>query len=344
MRLSYSTVYMLKSKKRGFAHLITLFTLALLIIAIWFPLQGTAQPQSEQPDSRPTDGTMPEEEPTLIDMPDEHRILHALQLAYPHRIVEISQIDDDWLLEFTGGEQLYYAEGRFLPENLRDQWEDYDPITFYSYPRDLPEWQPPSPEDKQRYAAILERRRDRPPRRHPSLYNAIWRAYDESSAYSQVKSIYFLGLQTMVHRDLLSVLASVEAELRMQAQDDRELAIFIEQLAGIEGYSYRPVAATSSLSFHSYGAAIDVIPRSYNGTSPYWLWASQWNEKWYTMPYEERFMPPQSFVRIFEQHGFIWGGKWTLFDTIHFEYRPEILLLNNFSADADVIHQRRFDF
>jgi hypothetical protein len=24
----------------------------------------------------------------------------------------------------------------------------------------------------------------------------------------------------------------------------------------------------------------------------------------------------------------VWGGKWMLFDTIHFEYRPEILILS----------------
>jgi hypothetical protein len=28
-------------------------------------------------------------------------------------------------------------------------------------------------------------------------------------------------------------------------------------------------------------------------------------------------------VEIFERHGFIWGGKWGHFDTMHFEYRPE---------------------
>jgi D-alanyl-D-alanine carboxypeptidase len=28
---------------------------------------------------------------------------------------------------------------------------------------------------------------------------------------------------------------------------------------------------------------------------------------------------------LFEQHGFIWGGKWYHYDTMHFEYRPEII-------------------
>lgn len=28
-----------------------------------------------------------------------------------------------------------------------------------------------------------------------------------------------------------------------------------------------------------------------------------------------------------EVEGFIWSGKWLFFDNIHFEYRPEVLLL-----------------
>jgi peptidoglycan LD-endopeptidase CwlK len=28
---------------------------------------------------------------------------------------------------------------------------------------------------------------------------------------------------------------------------------------------------------------------------------------------------------VFEKHGFIWGAKWYHYDTMHFEYRPELL-------------------
>jgi hypothetical protein len=34
---------------------------------------------------------------------------------------------------------------------------------------------------------------------------------------------------------------------------------------------------------------------------------------------------PLEIVRIFEKHGFIWGGAWYHYDTMHFEYRPELL-------------------
>ena len=38
-------------------------------------------------------------------------------------------------------------------------------------------------------------------------------------------------------------------------------------------------------------------------------------------------MPPQPVIDAFERNGFVWGGKWLFFDPLHFEYRPETLLL-----------------
>ena len=35
---------------------------------------------------------------------------------------------------------------------------------------------------------------------------------------------------------------------------------------------------------------------------------------------------PYEIVKIFEQNGFIWGGRWHNFDTGHFEYRPEMFI------------------
>ncbi len=34
---------------------------------------------------------------------------------------------------------------------------------------------------------------------------------------------------------------------------------------------------------------------------------------------------PLGIVTICEKHGFIWGGTWYHGDTMHFEYRPELL-------------------
>ena len=35
---------------------------------------------------------------------------------------------------------------------------------------------------------------------------------------------------------------------------------------------------------------------------------------------------PSAIVSLFEDNGFIWGGKWEHFDLMHFEYRPELII------------------
>ena len=212
-------------------------------------------------------------------------IMAALLRAYPHRITAIARRDGDWALQIDQ-QWLYYANGRFLPEKERRNWQSYDPIPFYRYPKGLPDFVPPSGELREFFETLLDNRKSNPPRRHPGLYNALWQGSDRQSTYAQVKSIYFLGHQTQIHRDLLSVLASVEAEILAAASQDPALQAYIDGLATVSGYYYREIATTSSLSFHAYGAAIDLLPQYYNRLSPYWLWASEHDDQWYDMPYE----------------------------------------------------------
>jgi hypothetical protein len=83
--------------------------------------------------------------------------------------------------------------------------------------------------------------------------------------------------------------------------------------------SCRPVADTGNMSMHGYGAAIDLNLKF----SEYWLWQNAKDP----IPYRNRM--PREIVDIFERHGFIWGGKWYHYDTMHFEYRPELLGLEH---------------
>ena len=34
---------------------------------------------------------------------------------------------------------------------------------------------------------------------------------------------------------------------------------------------------------------------------------------------------PAEIIQVFERHGFISGARWYHFDTMHFEFRPELL-------------------
>jgi hypothetical protein len=80
-------------------------------------------------------------------------------------------------------------------------------------------------------------------------------------------------------------------------------------------YACRGVADANQPSMHAYGAAIDLNLAFSN----YWLWDSGKAGK---IVWRNRM--PEQIVNIFERHGFIWGGRWYHYDTMHFEYRPEL--------------------
>ena len=81
-------------------------------------------------------------------------------------------------------------------------------------------------------------------------------------------------------------------------------------------YNCRTVADTGQPSMHAWGAAIDVSAAG----ADYWLWArpAASNSR-------QAARIPAEIVEIFERHGFIWGGKWSHYDAMHFEYRPELV-------------------
>lgn len=82
------------------------------------------------------------------------------------------------------------------------------------------------------------------------------------------------------------------------------------------GYHCRPIAGTGRVSPHGYGIAIDIALTH----ADYWRWRTP-NAR--SRPFRNRI--PMVIVRIFEAHGFIWGGRWFHYDTMHFEYRPELV-------------------
>ncbi|MFW2515902.1 M15 family metallopeptidase [Aliarcobacter butzleri] len=93
-----------------------------------------------------------------------------------------------------------------------------------------------------------------------------------------------------------------------------DLKKFVLNPSGV--YNYRKISRTNRLSVHSFGIAIDINLNFSN----YW----QWDEKDGKIEYKNKI--PLEIVEIFEKYGFIWGGRWYHFDTMHFEYRPELLV------------------
>jgi hypothetical protein len=96
-----------------------------------------------------------------------------------------------------------------------------------------------------------------------------------------------------------------------------ELKQYITHIAGT--FNWRKVNGSQRQSAHSFGMTIDINTRYSN----YWQWDCKCINEDVNLIYINRI--PQLIVDIFERNGFIWGGKWYHYDTMHFEYRPELL-------------------
>lgn len=117
-------------------------------------------------------------------------------------------------------------------------------------------------------------------------------------------------LPVTMENDVATRLERVIAEL--ERLPDR-LKAYLVPSAGT--FNCRTVADTGLLSMHAYAAAIDLNVAH----SDYWSWARARGD----IPYRNRI--PFAIAEVFEAQRFIWGGKWYHYDTMHFEYRPELI-------------------
>ena len=105
--------------------------------------------------------------------------------------------------------------------------------------------------------------------------------------------------------------------LSSELDEHPEFKKYLTQIGGT--FNFRKINGTNRLSMHSFGITID-INISY---SNYWQWDCGCTNEDGVLGYKNRI--PLALVAIFEKHGFIWGGRWKHYDTMHFEYRPELL-------------------
>lgn len=107
--------------------------------------------------------------------------------------------------------------------------------------------------------------------------------------------------------------------LKVIAQELANKPHLAKYFAQSSSFYWRQVRGANRLSAHSYGIAIDINVAN----STYWLWANKGKSETDPITYSNKI--PMEIVRVFEKHGFIWGGRWYHYDTMHFEYRPELL-------------------
>ncbi len=235
--------------------------------------------------------------------------LHRLAGAYPQ---QFSATDKPNVLRWKDGTETAYDDG-VVKTNADEMLKQASPKDQMSlpYPAGWPMHAPDANEDPGRVrcealfrkmygdsAAAVER----------SLVDVAWPAAGRS------KKLRFTSAN-----DAARALRQVGEEVNALPDDVKG---YVAKPIGT--FSWRTVAGEERRSPHGYGIAIDFqLPAS---VYRYWRWDAKGapDAPVYpqTVPNDERL---GRIVTIFERHGFIWGGKWRHYDTMHFEYRPELV-------------------
>lgn len=263
-------------------------------------------------------------------------IFRALLIAYPSIVTKVQRMDNIYYPAPAiriRNTIFYCKEGRFLPEEELENWEKFSSNTYYLYSKMIPDPSKRSEED----IALMRKQGSKSYRKQkkPSYYGFNATLYGMSSlkdTNTQIIKTRFLGKQVLVHKLGFKALKKVEQEIYNLSNSDPTVAKFLKEGDTVYSFFWRKIAGSQARSLHSYGIAVDVLQEG-STKAIYWLWRQNQKIDWITEPISVRWNPPDSVVKIFERYGFAWGGKWNFYDTMHFEYRPDILILNGYTVE-----------
>ncbi|MCR4736453.1 MAG: M15 family metallopeptidase [Treponema sp.] len=269
--------------------------------------------------------------------------LKYFEKAYPDLTFSrrYNQKIDDWIItvkipDIPGDKdgpgrsvEFIWANGSMLPSEELENKDQYWTL-LYNYEKELFDPANYTEEEKEHIKEFGSRENRQNGAGTPMFFfDAIYDANSRASLETHIKKTIFLGNKANVHERIVEPLKRVEEKILKLAKSDNEVQAFLDNLKSNDGYFWRIIAGTKRKSFHSLGVAIDVLPKSQGGKQIFWSWAKdKYPNTWMLIPQKDRWMPPLSVVSIFEEEGFIWGGKWVIFDNMHFEYHPELIEYN----------------
>jgi len=215
--------------------------------------------------------------------------------AYPGHIREF--VDDN--LVMADGTKIVYDSGK--DKSFLDKLDNAEPVDMFSWDYDTSKGQPGYCEDPGRC-------------RCEQLFKLM---YGSTSAQVQKHLTPVDWFGTTVQ---FSSMNGAADSLRAVSQEIKNHPDLVAYTKTAGTFYWRKVSGSNRLSAHSYGIAIDVGVSKSN----YWKWDNPGKNETATIKYKNSM--PLELVRIFERHGFIWGGRWYHYDTMHFEFRPELLM------------------
>lgn len=276
-------------------------------------------------------------EPAEKPLTNPHIILRALLVAYPDKVKDLNYdfTEDQWYIT-VGSTRLFWADGRLLPHDELQDTAKWLPYIDYLYPEAVPDPKKFSPGlIEQLNTRALEVRRSNEKPYNIAFYDCLYDGATRRSIEANIIREDYLGKRVSMHRDMFPKLRNIERKIMKLAETDEEVRAFVENIKSIQGYNWRDITDRPLRSNHSWGIALDILPLGWNRKNVYWYWISQFNDEWMFVPPSRRWAPPDAVIKIFESEGFIWGGKWYLWDTIHFEYRPELLVLQRWGYSQE---------
>ena len=261
-------------------------------------------------------------------------LLNLFEVSYPQ--VKFKKSFDknvnDWKIEISVNEKkqtLYWANAKFLPLEELSQKELYSSL-LYHYPSEVPNPKDFTEEDILRIKEFTNPKNRSEGKGTPQfLYNLIYDIETRAKTEQHIKSFIFLNRKSNPHEAIHKKLNDVQKDIYEKAKTDSEVNSFLEKLDSADSYAWRVISDSGNRSVHSMGLAIDVLPKGWGQKNLYWAWRRDIDpQNWMLLDLDRRWMPPEKVIEIFEEHGFIWGGKWIIWDNMHFEYRPEVILFN----------------
>jgi peptidoglycan L-alanyl-D-glutamate endopeptidase CwlK len=155
--------------------------------------------------------------------------------------------------------------------------------------------------------------------RHDGFFRYVYNGRDRNSIRPFLTNIAFAGNNIRVHHRACPAFLKWNELIGQQVPPIERTWL---QSGGI--WNWRNIAGTQRLSTHSFAMSIDLAVSQ----SAYWRWKKNVPRKF-----------PESLIRTAEEAGFIWGGYWYHYDTMHFEYRPELLLREVDLSLLPLLHQ-----
>lgn len=276
--------------------------------------------------------------PMAFSVEAEPKELSIFRKSYPDVTFKCTYDIDksDWKIDMTvpflSGEKtttLYWSNGSLIPEKELVNKDKYWTL-LYSYTKTLAD---PADFTEEQIKHIKnfgsDSNRQNGAGTPMFFFDALYDSYSQVSLESHLVRVTFLGRRFRVHERLKVPLANVEERIIKLSETNQTVKGFLEEIGTTDTYYWRQISGTNRKSFHSLGVAIDIMPKNLKGKAIYWEWTRDLDsENWMLTPLSKRWMPPQEVIEAFETEGFVWGGKWAIWDNMHFEYHPELIEYN----------------